>query len=484
MGTSVRKNLYWNTLLRIPIRIISFFFSIYIARLLDPADFGIMAITMMCIGYANFVTNFGLNEAIIQQSITCKKTINAIFTIDIAISICLAAIFTAGAGIIAEFFHEERSLSVIRLMSLVFIITSFSGIPTVLLRRDNNFKMLAWLEMSQSLAISVLTLLLAIFHFNYWALAYGQLVPLLIFTIVVCVQAKWVPGLSFQFKLLKPILHFGFWSFLKSQTAFLVSHIEKIIVGRMLGSYPLGIYDKAKSIAIMPYDSFLMNINAVMFSAYCANKKDNKLLSNYFAKSLFIISIFAFPIYSGFILLSSYFVQIFLGDKWMEMVLPLQVVLMGYLFKSFSGMLTSLNISVGRYREHTQLTILSGVLLLALSFFFIWYGILGMAFAFLIFCIIEFLFYAFLSFRSLNLNIFFFFRYVFVGAWSSIVMFFVVRFLTIYYLEAKTFLNLVLIVFAGILVYLTCLLVDKSRYLADFKRSLYNDLGIKRRQVW
>lgn len=476
MATSVKKNLYWNTLLRIPVRIICFFLSIFVARLLDPADFGIMAITMMCIGYANLVTNFGLNEAIIQQTITCKKTINSIFTVDIAISIFLAVIFAAGAGIIAGFFHEERSQTVIRVMSMVFVITSFSGIPTVLLRRDNNFKMLAWLEMSKSLATSVLTLLLAFFHFGYWALAYGQLVPLIVFTIVICVQTKWSPWISFQFKLLKPVIHFGWWSFLRTQTNFLVHHVEQIVVGRMLGSYSLGIYDKSKSIAVVPSESILMNINSVMFSSFSNNKYKEEVLRDHFARSICLISIISFPIYIGFILISPYFVSVLLGDKWFEMIIPLQIVLTGYLFKSFGGLLTSFNVAVGRYKNQALLTMVSGCVLTILCFWLVKYGIIGISIAFLVFCFVEFIFYIFLSFAALKLRWTSLFKFIFTGTWSSFVMFMVVKIVSIQYLSNHIVMNIIFIIIVGFIVYSFCIYVDRTEMSKDIKRNIFRDL--------
>lgn len=476
MGTSVRKNLYWNTLLRIPVRIICFFISIMVARLLEPSDYGILAITMMGIGYANLITNFGLNEAVIQRTITCKKTINSIFTVDLVISMILAMIFVAAAGMIAGFFHELRCQAVIRVMSLVFIITSFYGIPHALLRRDNNFKMLSVLEMAKSMSTSILTLLLAFSHFGYWALAYGQLVPLLIFTLIICVKTKWRPAISLQFNLLKPVLHFGSWNFLKSQTTFLVSEVENIIVGRMLGSYSLGVYDKAKSIARVPYDSIILNINSVMFSSFSNHKYDNEILKSHFSMSISLCCIISFPIYLGLIIIAPYFVTVLLGSKWIAMIIPFQIILVGYLFKSFGGLITSFNVGIGKYKEQTILLFFSGLVLVFLSFILVRYGIIGVSFGFFVYSVLEFFICIRLSLLSLHMKWRTLSLCMLTAAWSSAVMFAILTFLVKTILHQKNMTNLFCLVIVGFLLYAICVALDKTRYSVEIKRKIYQDI--------
>jgi len=477
MGTSVRGNLYWNTLLRIPVRIICFLLSIIVARLLEPSDFGILAVAMMCIGYANLMTNFGLGEAIIQQTITCKKTINSIFSVDLLLSVFIAIIFVIGAGGIASFFHDMRSTNVIRVMSLVFIISSFSVIPISILRRDSKFQIFSMYEMTKNLSMSVLTLILAYFNFGYWALAYGQLIPLFIFTVIICVKTRWRPGISFEFNLLRTVISFGGWSFLRTQANFFTSQIEKIIVGRALGSYSLGIYDKAKSIAIVPSQTIFMNINSVMYSSFSKNKSDNDSLLNHFSKSIFLISIISFPVYLGFVLISPYFVKVLLGDKWFEMVIPFQIVLSGYLFKAFGGILTTFNVAVGNYKTQTIYTIFSGLLLIILCFFLINYGVIGMSIAFFIYCITEFLLYVYLSLSLLKINIIYFLKYIFTGTWSSTMMFFATKYLAVNYFLEQNLFNLIMIILIGGIIYGFCVLIDFTKYSKDFKRKIFGDMS-------
>ena len=202
---NTRSQLYWNTLLRIPAQVINFVISILVARLLMPRDFGIMGITMMIIGYTNLFTNFGFVEAIIQKNIHDKKILNSIFTFNLTISCLLAGGFYLIAGLIADFFNTPEAMMVIRVMSIVFIITAFPIVPNAILRRDMKFKAVAIFDLIQAILMSIITLLLAYKGFEYWALVYGQIIPLAVTSVLLCIKVRYLPSLYYNNNLMKKV---------------------------------------------------------------------------------------------------------------------------------------------------------------------------------------------------------------------------------------------------------------------------------------
>lgn len=478
MDISIKKNLYWNTLLRIPVKFLGFICSIIVARLLDPSDFGIMAIAMMAIGYANIITNFGLNEAIIQRSIYCAKTLSSILTIDLIISFILTVLFVCGATTLSDFFHERNAVHVIQVMSLYFLVSSFYGISHAILRRDMRFSTLAVLEISQSLAISSLTLILALLNFGYWSLAIGQIVPMLIFSVLFCVKARWKPQVSYTHKLVKPVFHFGLWNFLKSQINYFIVHIDKILIGRMIGSHALGLYDKAKNIAAMPSELVLININSVMFSSFSRSKNNIDELNKQFKKAMSLICVVSCPFYVGLILIAPYFVSTVLGKKWTSMVVPFQIILLGYIFKSFGGILASFNVGIGKYKAHTLRLFVAGFFFVVLCLLLVDRGIEGIAWAFTIFCFIEFYLSLSIAMIKFNINIFTIITYVYTGLWSSLVMFLGVYYLAFYILLKRNLINMILLIIAGIGCYILCLAADRGAVWKSLRREFVSDMKL------
>lgn len=477
MTTSIKTNLYWNTLLRIPVRVICFVFSIIVARILDPSDFGIMAIAMMTIGYANTLTNFGLNEAIIQKSIVCTRTLNTILTVDLVLSLIIAGTFMTGATALAAFFNEPAAVPVIRVMSLYFLISSFYGVSHAVLRRDMNYSTLSSLEALQGFSISVLTLILALLGFGYWALALGQIVPLSIFTLLFCLKSKWKPRLVYEHALIRPVIHFGVWNFIKLQINFLVAHIDQMVIARIIGSHALGIYDKAKNIAAMPGEAVLININAVMFSSFSRSKEDVGALKGQFQKSIMVICVISYPVYVGLILIAPYFVTLFLGPKWESMITPFQIILAGFLFKCFGGLLASFNVGIGEYKTHTLRLLTAGVCFAVLCLFFVGKGIQGIAWAFFFFCLIEILLSLAVAGAALGVNLLSMIRYIYTGIWSSLVMFIGGNLLAIYCFPERNFVNMVALIVAGAGMYTACIFLDRGAVWKALRRELLSDLS-------
>lgn len=473
---TVKSNLYWNTLITIPSQIICFVISIFIARILAPTDFGIMAITMMTIGYANLITNFAFNQALVQKVITNKKVINSIFTLDLIISISLAATFFFGSEYISLFFNSPECKYTVRVLCLVFVVTTFQAIPYAILRRDMDFKTVSKIDVFHALSTSILTLIFAINHFQYWSLVYGQLISLIITTIALCIKAKWVPHFQYSHDSMKEVYHFGIWNFLGAQLNFFVRHIDKIIIGRFFGPLSLGYYDKSMSIAVVPSSSLIMNINSVMFSAFSKNKDSKSRLQEHFKKSLTIVSIISFPIYTGLITVAPYFVQSLLGEKWNPMIFPFQIILLGFLFKSFGGLISSMNVGIGKYKNHTLRLLLSGIIFVIMCFILLRFNLNGIALSFVIFSFTQFFLSTSLGISEIGISWKHVIHSILPAFIASMIMFLVVQCLAAYYLTRWDISNLALLSAIGATVYVLILFVNQSKAIVEVRSIIINDI--------
>jgi O-antigen/teichoic acid export membrane protein len=476
---STRSQLYWNTLIRIPSQIMVFVISIFVARILDPKDFGIMGIVMMLIGNSNLLTNFGFNQAVIQKRIHDEKLLNSIFTFNLTISSLLALVFFMLSGYIADFFKTPECKDVIRIMSLVFIITAFTGLPSAILRRDMNFKAVSLFDFAESFLMSVITFVLALNHFGYWALAYGQLIPLIIITVSLYIKTRWVPLIYYNHSLMKGTFHFGMWNYFLTQLGSFPNMTERLIIGRWFGPTSLGLYDKAKSVAEMPYNSLIVNINGVMFSSFSRMNNNKNDLRQQFKKSLTLLSFINFPIYLGLIVIAPYFVYALLGVKWAPMIMPFQIILAGMLIKSFGGLTASLNIGIGKYKEHTVLFSLAVIVFIVTAFLSIPFNIEGMAVCFFIFSLIHVYLWMKLSLKNIDLFWSDVFSAISPGLAASTLMFFAAKMMTYFVLVDYSIINTIFIIGIGAFIYCLYLLLDSSQLTKDFKSLLWEDIKNK-----
>jgi len=473
---NTRIQLYWNTLLRVPAQAFSFIISIFVARLLDPRDFGIIGISMMLIGYANMFTNFGFSDAIIQKGIDNKKSLNSIFTFNLAFSVILAAGFFQSAGMIADFFNTPECRPAIKVLSFVFIITAFPVIPNSILRKNMEFKTLVLVDFIQSILMSFITLFMAWKGYGYWSLVYGQIIPLVVVSIILCIRMKYMPVLYYSHSLMKEIYDFGGWNLFRVQLLFLSQHVDRFVVGKWMGPIQLGFYDKALTLGMTPYNSLIMNINAVMFSSFSLEKNNITQLRESFRKSLALLSFINFPTYLGLIAVAPYFVHTLLGEKWSPMIVPFQIILVGIIFKSLIGLLTSLNVGIGKYKN---LTIRSFIAFIVFSFLCIVsynQDIIFISICFLVYCVLEIMLLISLSCQALGIKVTDFLKTIIPGFSSSIIMYFVTVALSLFIFQARTILNMLLIILTGAISYSLCILLNTSDLAKDFKMLILKDI--------
>jgi PST family polysaccharide transporter len=473
---STRVQIYWNTLIRLPPLLINFIISILVTRILAPKDYGILGISMMLIAYANLFTNFGLSEAIIQKEIYNKKILHSIFTFNLLFSLFLACVFYLTAGLIAEFFRSPECKMAIRVLSLFFIITSFPVIPNAILRRDMNFKAVAYFETIQSLLMSLITLLLAWRGFGYWALIYGQLIPLAVVSIIFCVKAKYIPNIYYNHSFMKDIYNFGGWTYFRTQLLFLSQQMDKFIVGKWLGPVQLGFYDKALSLGATPYEIITAKITAVMFSSFSLNKGNIPKLKDSFMKAVALISFINLPIYLGLITVTPYFVYSILGNKWAPMIVPFQIILFGLLFTSLGGLTASLNVGVGKYKSHTLRFLVALVIFLMSCLVLLRFRLIGIAVAFCIFNLSQIILLLSLSKKEIGINWKDIIRSIRPAMVASLVMFAVIQIFAVFIFQKYNVLNMLILIMTGILCYTPFVIFSRNEIVLELIKSIKKDI--------
>ena len=184
ISSKTKSSLYWNVALKIIYEVFRFATAIIVARILDPKDFGIVSIATMVIYYANSFTNFGFNQALVQRKDITEKHINSVFTFDLVISLAMGLLALLSSDAISRFFNSPESADVIRILSLVFILTTLHDLPYILLRREIEFKTISIVDMFREIGMSLLTLVLAYYGFSDWSIVWGHLVPLFLAAIL------------------------------------------------------------------------------------------------------------------------------------------------------------------------------------------------------------------------------------------------------------------------------------------------------------
>ena len=375
-------------------------FGIFLARILSPAEFGVVAIANIIIHYANNLTNFGLNNALVQKKNILQKHIDTVFTIDLAVSCLLVTLTIVFSDSFAVFFHNQSVGPVLRWMSLYYVITAFYYIPVVILRRAIDFRFMTMVEFVEVLLTSVLSLLLALAGFSYWSIVISALsVPVLV-TIIFIWKTRWIPRLSFS-RDMQDLYSFGFWNFIRAQVQLLVAKVDYFVIGRYLDVMSLGIYEKSFELTDRAMTGLTMPVNGIFFSTFSQLQDDMPQVRQVFLEASSLLALICFPVLLGLVSVAPHFVGSCLGEQWLGAVLPMQILAVSGMFRVQLGMIANVNVALGRYRRHTIYNIIVSVVFIGLCFLLVSSGIIAVCLAYFIYCILSFL----ASFRVLSSHV-------------------------------------------------------------------------------
>ena len=174
-----------------------FIISIFLARLLEPSEFGLIAMVMVVIGMAAVFSDSGLGVALIQRRRVLPIHYSSVFYFNILVAIILALVTFFSAGRIAEFYNNEELIPLAQVMSLSFIIGALSSVQSIRLRKELDYALLTKITLISSLVSGVLGIVLAFNGAGVWSLVVQSLTAGIMTNILLWINSKWRPSLHF-----------------------------------------------------------------------------------------------------------------------------------------------------------------------------------------------------------------------------------------------------------------------------------------------
>lgn len=337
--------------------------TLVVARLLKPSDYGLIGMAAIYLFFVQLFSEFGLGTAVITMQDLSDDQLSQLNSVSLLTGLAGFAASCALAIPIAKFFRAPQLRLVIVVMSTAFLISAFSIVPNALLRKEMRFKILAIIEGMQGLAQAILTLIFAFLGFGYWALVFGNLsfsVSVTILTLLWKRQRFAWPRLS----MIRSVLIYSRHIVGGQLSVGIHDFSDFIIAGRVLGEGPLGNYSMAWTLAHAPLEKLTNLVNRITPSIFAAVQTDYVALRRYLRNISGALSLAIFPAVLGMTLVANDFVHVALGQKWIGVVLPLELLTIHALFRSNVILLTPLLNVVGEERFNMWNSILMLVVLI------------------------------------------------------------------------------------------------------------------------
>jgi O-antigen/teichoic acid export membrane protein len=345
------------------VKLISLGNTLVLANLLSPADYGLMALAMMVIGFIGFLNEVGIGAAIVQKENLTQSEVNGCFAIALLISIVLFGATVLASGIIADFFKSAQLEAMISVLAIDFIFGAISTVPLAFLRKKMNFRAISFLTIFNVVFQSAINLYLVTTGHGVWSLVWGFVASSFVTSVGAFMLSDWRPKGRYGLREATGLVVYGLHVTLSRLFWYLYTNADKAIIGRLLGPKSLGIYDMAFSLATLPSSqvtSLVVNVASPLFSTL---QKDHARLNSVILKLTRAVTYATYPALIGMLACSRELILVTLGPKWMDVLIPFSALCLTGLIKSIDPLLTQALTSTGHVKKVTFYTGMCGVLM-------------------------------------------------------------------------------------------------------------------------
>lgn len=296
--------------------------TMVLARLLTPEAFGVVATLTMIISFTEIFTDAGFQRYIIQHEFKNDedkyRCINVAFWSNLTMSIVLWILIIIFSDPLARLVGNPGLGNAISIACISIPIAAFSSIQTAIYKRDLDFKTLINVNIIGIVVPLTVTIPLAFWLRNYWALIIGAIVVNSTIAIVLTIKSKWKPSFYFNFKYLKEMFNFCSWTIVDTVLVWITNYIDIFCIGLFLNEYYLGIYKT--SISIVGHITALVTtaILPIILPAISRQQDDYDKMRETILKFQKHTAILLLPLGVGIFVFSDFITNILLGSQWHE----------------------------------------------------------------------------------------------------------------------------------------------------------------------
>jgi O-antigen/teichoic acid export membrane protein len=404
----------WEFIGKLAINSLGFLVYIILARLLQPSDFGLIAMIMVIIGIAGIFTDIGLGAALIQRRRTLAIHYSSVFYFNLLIGFLFTIATYASAPLISDFYEAQELLPLIQAMSLLFVVNAFSSVQTILLRKELDYATLTRIGLISTVISGGIGITMAFSGAGVWSLVAQSLSNGIAYNAIIWAVSRWSPGFQFSPKALRYLWGFGFRMFLVELLNAVYIRMDSLIIGKLFAPATLGFYQMAKSINQLAIQYSSGSLMSVLFPVLSKVQNDLPRFQNIVIKGFGVISFIVFLLFGTLFLVADELIVILLSEKWMQSAEYFKILAISGLAFPINALLVNVLSSRGNSKAFLRMAIYKkcvGFINLGVGFIF---GIKGFLYGLIIVSIINTCITITVSSREAKLDAIGFYRPVFL----------------------------------------------------------------------
>jgi len=359
--------------------------TVVLARMLQPADFGLVAMSLALISILHMFREAGLSTATVQQKTITHAQVSNLFWVNIAVGLCCAIVAVAGAPLLSRFGRDGRLIAITIWLSLSLLAGGAAVQHLALLNRQMRFKALAVIDVGSTVISFLVGVVMALSGFGFWSLVGAQLAQAFSEVTMAWIASGWRPQLPQRQVGTRSMLNFGASLTLATLLRRIASNADTFLLGRYFGTHALGLYSRGMALVMRPLDQFLVPFDKVFLPVLSRLQDQPERYRRNFLQIYNAIALASFIIAGLLLGLSRPIVIILLGHKWIDVAPILACFALAALYYPIAGASMWLPTTQRRNRDILASGVAISVISIASCLAGLPFGAIGVAFSFSLF---------------------------------------------------------------------------------------------------
>ena len=360
------KGLFWGGMNNGVQQLLGLAFGIILGRLLDPSDYGMTAMLAVFSVIANELQSSGFKTGLINLKSPAHDDYNAVFWFNILAGAAIYVVLWFCAPLIADYYHQPKLIPLSRYVFLGFVFSSFGMAQSAYLTKQMQIKQIAQCGMTATLTSSIVSVILAVMGFGYWALATQYLLYIAMNTLLLWFFSPWRPTTKVTFEPIRRLFPFSFKIMLSAIFTQVNNNIMNLLLGRYYGETNTGHYNQAyqwSSKCFLLVGNMLKQVDQTVLVGL-GDERERQLAV--LRKMMRFTAFISFPLLFGLGMVSHEFIVLAIGEKWAFAASLLPLLCLCGAFMPLSTLLTDSVISQHRSDIYLWNTFALGILQMAL----------------------------------------------------------------------------------------------------------------------
>ena len=320
------KGLFWSSVERFSNQGVQFVFSIILARLLSPSDYGIIAMVTIFFAVAQSFVDSGFSNALVRKTDRVEEDLSTCFYFNIGVGIIAYIVLFLIAPLVANFYSQPILSPIIRITGLGVILNSLCVVQQALFTIKIDFKSQAKITLSATVISGIVGIILAYQGYGIWALVWQGVASSIVRMGLLWLMSKWRPRTGFSKSSFNYLFGYGSKLLVSGLLDTIYNNIYPIVIGKFYNPAQLGNYSRALGWAQLPSANITSILQRVTFPVLSAIQDDTLRLQNSYRRLLKLSAFIVFPLMMGLAAIASPLIRVILTAKWDGCVLYLQIL--------------------------------------------------------------------------------------------------------------------------------------------------------------